>query len=161
MPILHTQITAQGKAPDGSVVAIPSPVALIARGPTIQVVVGVEEHIAQKLAQQGVSLPVPISGWALIDTGASSTCIDDAAAQKLHLPVVDVVTIASASHSATQQNVYPIQIDFMGVPIKINAPRAVGAPLAAQNLLVLIGRDALQNCTLFYNGLAGTFTIHA
>jgi predicted aspartyl protease len=119
----------------------------------------VEQHIAQQLLQQGQTLPTPEAGLALIDTGASGTCIDEAAAQRLGLPVVDVATIASASHSAIQQNVYPIQIEVIGLPITISAPRAIGAPLAAQGLLVLIGRDVLQHCTLFYNGITGSFTL--
>jgi len=132
---------------------------LAQRGPVVQVTVSVEQHIAQQLLQQGQALPTPESGLALIDTGATGTCIDEEAAQRLRLPVVDVATIASASHSAAQQNVYPIQIEVTGLPITINAPRAVGAPLAVQGLLVLIGRDVLQHCTLFYNGITGSFTL--
>jgi hypothetical protein len=47
----------------------------------------------------------------------------------------------------------------VGFPITINTPRAIGAPLAAQGLLVLIGRDLLQHCVLVYNGPAGGFTL--
>jgi hypothetical protein len=85
------------------------------------------------------------------------TCSDDAAAKTLKLPAIDVVTVASASHAASPQNVYPIQVDVAGLPITISAPRAVGASLAAQGLLLPIGRDVLQQCTLFYNGPAGIF----
>lgn len=95
----------------------------------------------------------------MIDTGATSTCVDDAAAQKLRLPAIDVVTIASASHSSAEQNVYPISVEVVGLPIAINAPRAIGAPLEAQGLLVLIGRDVLQHCMLVYNGISGTFSL--
>ena len=96
---------------------------------------------------------------ALIDTCATTTCIDEEAARQLKLPVVNVVTVASASHSSTQHNVYPIQISIAGLPITINAPGAIGAPLAAQGHLLLIGRDVLQHCALFYNGLTGKFTL--
>ncbi|MBE3040203.1 MAG: retroviral-like aspartic protease family protein [Chloroflexi bacterium] len=159
MPILHVQITGQNKAPDGSLVPVDSSVAFIQRGPVVQASVSVAQQIAQPLLQQGISLPAPISGMALIDTGATTTCIDEEAARQLKLPVVNVATMASASHSATQHNVYPIQIGISGLPITINAPGAIGAPLAAQGLLLLIGRDVLQHCTLFYNGLTGEFTL--
>jgi predicted aspartyl protease len=106
-----------------------------------------------------MSLPTPERGWALIDTGATSTCIDDAVATRLNLPAIDVVTVASASHPSTQQNVHPIQIEVIGLPITISAPRTIAAPLAAQGLVVLIGRDVLQHCTLFYNGPAGSFSL--
>jgi predicted aspartyl protease len=115
--------------------------------------------MAQQLLQQGIHVPDPVPGLALIDTGATTTCVDAEAAQKLGLPVVNVVNIASASHTSSQHNVYPIHIAVAGSPIRINAPRAVGVPLAAQGLLVLIGRDVLSACILFYNGAMGSFTL--
>jgi hypothetical protein len=81
------------------------------------------------------------------------------ASQVLQLPAIDVVTVASASHSSTTQNVYPIQIEVVGLPIAINAPRAIGAPLQSQGILVLIGRDVLQHCVLVYNGPTGSFSL--
>ena len=129
------------------------------RGPVVQVTVGVGQQIATQVLQSGGALPSPVSGLALIDTGASTTCIDEAAAQKLQLPVIDVVKIASASHASTEQNVYPIQIEVVGLPITVNAPRAVGAPLEPQGILVLIGRDVLQHMLLVYNGPAGSLSL--
>jgi len=159
MPILHTQLTGQGQTPDGKTVALPAPIALMQRGPIVQVTIGVEQNIAQQLVSQGAQLPQPVSGVALIDTGATSTCIDDAIAQQLKLPVVDVITIASASHPNSKQNVYPALIEVVGINIKFNAFRAIGVPLANQGIQVLIGRDLLQVCTLFYNGMIGSFTL--
>jgi len=125
----------------------------------VQVSISVEQNIAQQLLAQGVTLPPSEVGLALIDSGATSTCIDDEAARRLRLPAIDVVAVASASHASTQQNVHPIQIEVRGLPITISAPRAIAAPLAPQGLLVLIGRDVLQHCTLFYNGPAGSFSL--
>jgi predicted aspartyl protease len=159
MPILHTQLTGQGQTPDGKSIAIPPAIALTQRGPIIQVTIGVEQNIAQQLLSQGMPLPQPVPGLALIDTGATSTCIDEDVAKQLNLPVVDVVTIASASHAETNQNVYPALIEVVGIAIKFNALRAIGVPLTAQGLQVLIGRDLLQHCTLFYNGVTGSFTL--
>lgn len=159
MPILHVQLTSERTAPDGTTVQVAPAEALVERGPRVQVVVAVATPIAEQLLQQGTPLPPPVSGLALIDTGASSTCVDETAAQALRLPVVDVVRVASASHAATSHNVYPIQVEIVGAPISIDAPRAIGAPLAAQGLLALIGRDVLQHCALFYNGPAGQLTL--
>jgi predicted aspartyl protease len=129
------------------------------RGPIVQVTIGVEQNIAQQLLSQGIPLPQSVPGVALIDTGATSTCIDEAIAKQLNLPVVDVVSIASASHADAKQNVYPAMIEVVGIPIKFNALRAIGVPLANQGIQVLIGRDLLQHCTLFYNGMIGAFTL--
>jgi hypothetical protein len=79
MPILHMQILGQSQTPDGRVIQIPPPVALQPRGFCLQASISVAEVIAKQLLQQGQSVPTPITGWALIDTGASATCIDDAA----------------------------------------------------------------------------------
>jgi len=125
---------------------------MIQRGPIVQVTASIAQNIAAQLVQQGKTVPTPISGLGLIDTGATTTCIDDAAAQTLGFPVVDVVQMTSASHATIQQNVYPMQLDIVGLPVPINAPRAMGANLNAQGLLVLIGRDLLRFCTLFYKG---------
>jgi predicted aspartyl protease len=159
VPILHTQLQIQGRTPDGKAIAFPPQFALSARGPVLQVSVTVEQTVAKNLVQRGIPIPSPITGWGLIDTGASITCIDEEAAQKLQLPAVDVVTMASASQASSQRSVYPIQIEVIGFPIRLQALRAVGAALKAQDLLLLIGRDVLQMCTLFYNGISGEITL--
>ena len=102
-----------------------------------------------------------MSGWALIDTGADGTCIDGESATKMGLPVIDVVNMSSASHEDTPQNVYPIKIEFAGVPITVEAERAIGAKLTKFGLLLIIGRDVLQHCMFVYNGIAGTITLSA
>lgn len=96
---------------------------------------------------------------ALIDTGASTTCIDERAAELHRLPVTDVVMVASASHAATQQNVYPARIEVLGLSITIDALSAVGAPLSTQGIIALIGRDTLSRCTLFYDGVSGSVSL--
>lgn len=138
---------------------VPPGIILQKQGPCVQVTIGLAQSIAAQLLQQGLPLPAPVSGVGLIDTGASSTCIDSGIALQMQLPVVNVVNVASASHSSSQQNVYPIQIEVVGLPISIEAPSSIGAALSAQGLIALIGRDVLQHCTLFYNGIAGTFTL--
>jgi len=124
----------------------------------LQVTVTIEENAGKGLLAQGKPLPTPKSGFALIDTGASNTCIDDKAAQELGLPIIDVGRMTSASHEKHPCNVYPIQINVVGF-MNLNVPRAMGAALAAQGLLALIGRDVLARCTLFYNGPTSEITL--
>lgn len=143
----------------------------------MQVSVSVEQSIAQQLLAQGIPLPEPERGFALVDTGATSSCIDEAAAARLSLPAIDVVTIASASHASTQQNVHPIQIEVVGLPITISAPvlqrsrgqlLAVGvsrlAIAAEQHTGLLSGRDAAPDdgsrVTVFRTDTSG-WTIQA
>jgi predicted aspartyl protease len=161
MPILHTQFAGQSKDPQGQIIQIDPRAVLQQRGPVVQVTVTLATSFAQGLQQANQPVPAPISGWALIDTGASNSCIDDAQAQQMGLPVIDVCNMTSATHENTQQNVYPIRIEFVGVPIAVDSGRTIGANLAPQQLLMLIGRDVLQHCTFTYNGLAGCITICA
>lgn len=159
MPILHIQLNVQAQNKQGQTIQISPGVGLQRQGPCVQVSIGLAQSLATQLLQQGQTLPKPISGIALIDTGASSTCIDSNVAQQLQLPIINVVNVASASHASTPQNVYPIQIEVVGLPISIEAPNAIGAALNSQGLIALIGRDVLQLCTLFYNGITGSFTL--
>lgn len=158
MPILHLQFAAEIRTPDGKTVQVPPAAALHQRGPVIQVTVTIEQNAGKALLAQGKSMPTPKAGLALIDTGASNTCIDDQAAKDLGLPVIDVAHMQSASHSKHQCNVYPVTIDIPGV-VSLNSPRTLGAALASQGLLALIGRDVLSRCSLFYNGPMGQITL--
>ena len=157
MPILHSQIALHTKSPDGEIVQAPPVTALQHRGPILQVSITVEQNFGKGLIAQGKTPPAPKSGLALIDTGASNTCIDEQAARELGLPVIDVANMQSASHEKHPCNIYPVQI--ITPIVTLNAPRVMGAALVSQGLLVLIGRDVLQSCTLFYNGPAGQFTL--
>jgi hypothetical protein len=55
--------------------------------------------------------------------------------------------------------VYPIQLQLIGTPIRVEVQRALGAELKTQELIALIGRDFLANRTLFYNGMTGSITL--
>jgi len=111
--------------------------------------------MAQAVVEHGQEAPAALSGLALIDTGASSTCIDEQAAQRLGPPVIDVVSIASVSHPSSPSGAYPVTLEIVGLPMPLSVPRAIGAQLSPQGISALIGRDALQFCALFYDGPAG------
>lgn len=127
-------------------------------GPCVQVLIGLASSMVQTLTQNGQTVPVPQAGRALIDTGASITCIDDDLAKKLGLPVLDVVQMVSASHT-TPANVYPVQIEVVGVGISVQVLRCMGAKLSQQGIAALIGRDFLVNGLLVYNGVVGAITL--
>lgn len=160
MAILHIQYSGQGIAPNGQPVQIDPRQLIAMRGPVVSVSVKVPPEIAEILTKESKPIPQPISGFGLIDTGASSSCIDHAAAKALGLPVVNVIKMASATHEAVDTNVYPLSFDILGgQQITVNCPRAAGAALANQQLVLLIGRDLLANSHFTYNGPTGQFTI--
>lgn len=158
MPTFHIQVAGKSQGPDGQLIDVAPRIALQQRGPVIQVSVGLDQGMVKALVQQGRPIPETRSGLALIDTGASVTCIDERIAQELNLPVVDVGKMMSASHSAHPSNIYPISLT-MPQGVSFSAPRAMGANLAPQGLVAIIGRDILAVCTMFYNGIAGQITL--
>jgi predicted aspartyl protease len=104
-------------------------------------------------------VPAPLSGLGLIDTGATTSCIDNDLAQRLGLPVIDQVQMASASHASTQCPVYPVSFEIVGTNLRFEIARATGVTLVAQGLSLLVGRDVLHSCLLVYNGPKGDITI--
>lgn len=107
---------------------------------------------------RGEKLPNPIVGDALIDTGASDSCIDLEAAVELGLMPIDVAKMNSASHSDHEVPVYFASLEILGMGARFEL-RSMGASLRAQSLIALIGRDALAGSVLFYDGPTGQATL--
>jgi hypothetical protein len=137
----------------------PNPIHLIAQGPIVEVVLSPHSAVVRQLLAQGITSPPTVTGNALIDTGAGMSCVDLQAAATLRAPVVGQVNVSSASHAATTQQLYPIRLQVAGMTISMDAPRCVGAPLASQGLVAILGRDALRTCVFIYNGVGGHFTL--
>lgn len=117
----------------------------------------VSDSHRQLLAKQGAPVPDAIHGQALIDTGASNTCVDQQAAVKAGLPLIDMAVMTSATHA---QHDVPVFAAKLVIPdFSIDAEYALGANLDDQNLIALIGRDVLQEAVLVYNGTAGTVSL--
>lgn len=159
MPTLNGILGGETVDGQGRKVPLSPAIALMLQGPIVEVSISVAPIVAQTILSAGGTVPPPVKGLGLIDTGASGTCVDDDAAAALQLPVTGTATMVSASHAGSQRNLYPIQLEVVGWPIKMQTNRAMGASLKAQGLVALIGRDILRVCVLVYNGGAGTFSL--
>ena len=158
MPILNTRV--QGEAVDqhGNTVQLPPFQALEAAGPRLEMLISpLDEHV-RVIMQSGEPAPAPVPGLALIDTGASTTCIDQDAATQAGLAVVDSGPMHSATHANEIVPIFAGRLMINGF-IAVEANRAYGATLAAQGLVALIGRDILARCQLNYNGVDGSFSL--
>ena len=127
-------------------------------GPTLQVNVGFDpkyDHAAPVGAPNLSSELVP----ALVDTGATISCIDDALATRLSLPTVDRM-IMSGVGGEHEVNVYLAQI-FVPTLRFTQYGRFSGAALSAggQPHTVLIGRSFLRHFVMIYDGLRGQVTL--
>jgi len=93
---------------------------------------------------------------ALVDTGASESCIDSDLALGLRLPIMDRQNVAGV-HGIGIVNIHLAQIYIPALKFTIYGSfagvhlRAGGQPHSA-----LIGRDFLQHFTMKYEGRTGT-----
>lgn len=124
-------------------------------GARIQITLSMPPTQAAVIAKAGGKVPEPVTGIALIDTGANNTCIDDAVARQLGLRQIGTTAVNTPAGSATAPQ-YMVEYTIAGGS---GLWSATGVLLRPQGLLALIGTDALLTCELVYNGHAGTFTL--
>lgn len=137
-----------------------------ANGPVLTVVIGVSVARGDALMTAGQPVPAGISARALIDTGASCTCVDPSILAKLELTPTGTVSVHTpstgpAAHLAEQ---YDVSLIIPGagthhVPLALPAIPVMAADLSVQGIDALIGRDVLRDCIFIYNGSVGLFTI--
>ena len=154
MPTLnfHAQATDQRGRP------IAAPTALTQNGPLVPVTLMISDSHRQILVQQATPVPDAINGFALIDTGASTTCIDQNAAEGAGLPVIDKAMMSSASHARHEVPVYGGKLEITGLGDG-DLEYAMDANLDGLNLIALVGRDLLQMAVLVCNGTDGSFSL--
>ena len=128
-------------------------------GPRVLITLSPLEAQIKTFVDQGESLPTPVVGLALIDTGASATCIDRNAAERAGLALVDSGPMTSATHDKEIVPIFAGRLKLEGLEQYVNAHRAYGATLESQGLIALIGRDVLAGCVLVYNGPDGSFSL--
>lgn len=142
---------------------------LSAGRPLIDIFVGVSQARQDALTVAGQIFPPPLRASALVDTGASCTCIDLTILQQLGIPTTGTTSVLTPStgqtpHTANQYDV-SIRIVFgdSGSPFKVlfgaHTMPVVDADLRPQGILALIGRDILTTGMLQYNGETRLFTL--
>ena len=114
--------------------------------------------------QPQIAGAIPVAGitgiHALVDTGATESCIDSLLAAQLNLPVVDRRQIGGVGGAHTV-NVHLAQIHIVNLGKAVyGAFAAVHLAAGSQQHQALIGRTFLQHFTMIYEGRSGTVTIH-
>lgn len=157
---------------------LPSPESLVVWGPLMYAQWEMPASLANAMRAQGQSVPPPIAGAMLIDTGATRTTIADDVAQDLGLKQIDigksygvdgearlpiyqatlqfsVVTPTGTHHAQQEMTVMAARklnelFEKLATNTGAQLPRLVG----------LMGRDFLRNAVLVYNGPTGSYEVH-
>ena len=137
---------------------IAAPAGLTQSRPLVSVTLMISDSHRQIWVQQATSVQEAINGFALIDTGASRTCIGQSAATRAGLPVIDRAMMTSASHATHEVPLYGGKLVISGFSA-IDLEFAMGANLDGLNLIVLIWRDLLQAVVLVYNSTDGSISL--
>jgi len=130
---------------------------LMAKGPTMIVDIGFDPKY------NSAAPSVPIAGErgieALVDTGATESCIDTQLATKLNLPVIDRQPIGGIG-GKMMANIYLAQLYIPALNYVIYGNFA-GVELVAGGQIhkALIGRTFLRNFTMTYSGPTGDVKI--
>jgi hypothetical protein len=128
---------------------------LVAYGPTRMTDIGFDPAF-----QIGKPPLIPVPGMrgiqALVDTGASESCIDSLLAARLNLPVVDRRVI-SGVHGRQEVQIHLAQVHVPTLAFTIYGTFAgVHLVSGGQPHQALIGRTFLQHYTMVYEGRTGT-----
>lgn len=126
-------------------------------GAIIEVILVPSHAVGEKLKSEGKLIP-SIKVIGLIDTGASTSCISQTIVDSLGLVPYDAQEVFHAG-GASRQLFYDVGLILPVTQNMIMAVQAPCADLSKQPYQVLIGRDVLRFCTLFYNGNDNSFTI--
>lgn len=156
MPIYNLHQTAVD--PKDPTQQISSKELLTATGPWIPVELMIPDKLAEYYTKNNIQIPACIRGNALVDTGASITCVDLPLIKSLGVQPISSAQVLTPQGSA-MQDIYPVKILFAGTSIAFNLNAVLGSDLAAQNIVALIGRDILSICMIVYNGPFGHFSL--
>jgi hypothetical protein len=122
---------------------------------------------ARALQHAGQPVPGPFVVLAVIDPGASISCVDPQVCQALSLAPFGTMTIITPSSGPNPPATRLYKVDltilhptgnpvlYLAQPLFIIAQANV-APLGAD---MLLGRDLLALCRFVYDGRAGTFAL--
>jgi predicted aspartyl protease len=131
---------------------------LVITGPTLLVNIGFDSTFNPTTVGQ-----VPVAAMtnlpALVDTGATISCIDSGLAMQLNLPIVDRQKICG-SGGEHEVNMHLAQIHVPALNYTIYGSfAAVDLIAGGQGHHALIGRSFLRRFTMIYNGVTGEVTI--
>lgn len=155
MPVHNFRFT---NPPDGTA----EPKGLARIGPVLPVEVTIPSSLAEYLLKNNLPIPPPVPGFALIDTGATGSGVDEEVVKRLGVNPIGITTVMGVA-GQVRQNLYPAKFIFPIGKFEIEFTSLIGINLKGQSvgdhsLIVLVGRDVLSRFLFIYNGPDAHFT---
>ena len=137
-------------------------------GPILEIQVEVPDALASQFQKAGITLPNPITGHALIDTGSPVTVLDLGVIRKLKLELIGMTDdeIGHGNERKIREKyavrlVFPRRslppldvIEIVGLDLN-----SIVSPKGKIETIMLLGRDILRDFLFVYNGPKGSFTL--
>jgi predicted aspartyl protease len=128
-------------------------------GPKLAIEIAVPTVLAEFLARSGQPVPPARRGFALIDTGASITAVDEEVVASLGIQPIGQMKLSTPSQSRSAW-LYAARLTCSGVAVPVvEVLDIVGCTLQPQGFIALLGRNFLRKLVLVYDGPAGFFTL--
>jgi hypothetical protein len=137
---------------------------LMGDGPLIPVEVSMPAALQEWCAKNSVPIPAPVSGYAMVDTGASISGIHEDILTSLSIVPLDSIPLSTPSGSS-RTFIYPTQVSFPALQVQgYSMSRVAGFQLDwttndGKRVIMLLGRDLLSQFLLVYNGKTNTVTL--
>jgi hypothetical protein len=145
-------------SPPNQLPAPPNPTPLFQVGPIVEVQIAVPTVLGQQLAKSNQPIPQPVTGIALIDTGATLSAVGSPVLAQLGLNPVGTANVGTAG-GQVPQNLYPTRMTLTRLNLSLDYNAVLGVDLTGQSIIALLGRDFLQSVVLIYDGPAAEFTL--
>jgi hypothetical protein len=133
-------------------------------GPLVAVEIAIPAALKAHLAEKALPIPPAKSGFALIDTGAFATAVDEQVFKDLGVSPIDSLE-TNTPHGKGTSSIYPASVSFPGLAVReLKMERVVGCNLMwktrdDKEILMLLGRDLLSHFVLIYNGVNSDITL--
>jgi hypothetical protein len=132
-------------------------------GPLIQVCIRMDPVLAHACVRAGRPVPEPVLGYALIDTGAGESGIDEDTAVALQLNPVGVAELHTPAGNAMKVGVFWGEVGFLDSPFPPMRKQFLGMHLGYAvrdaKVIAILGRDFLAGGVLTYDGGTGRYRL--
>ena len=154
MPVFHSRYQATGEPP-----VVFHPELLQGNGPIVQVQLEAPPALVKSLLSGGGTAPTPVIGPALIDTGASVSCVDASVPPKLGVNPIGTTHLHGATGGGAS-SMFPMRVVVLNMANwTLDFQYMVQASLSPLGYVALLGRDVLRAGSLHYLGHVGEFQI--